>query len=276
MMARKPLVERARSATPTAAVVVIAMLSVCLGGCPVYQDQRVPNASPLVTEPITGRGYKLYVSSRYHRKRPAPVIISLHGTPPWDTADRQMGEWKKIAEDHGAILICPTLLSSDGIIPAGDAGLRALLLQDERLVLTILSQLQYKYNIDRRNIFLTSWSGGGYPLWFIGLRHPDLFTAICSRQSTFRQGSVEGWFPPEAKAMPILIFYGTFDVVPVVVQSRDAYNFLNARGFTKVRMTTTEGGHQRHPEVAMNFFLENWRRGPYRATVSRGGAPPRR
>jgi len=256
-----------------ATAVVWLVVAVCLSGCPVTQDQRVPNPSPLVAEPITGRSYRLYISSRYDRKRPAPVIISLHGTAPWDTADRQMGEWKKIAEDHGAILICPTLVSSDGIIPAGDAGLRELLLQDERFILTVLSQLHYKYNIDRRNVFLTSWSGGGYPLWFIGLRHPDLFTAVCSRQSTFRKGSVEGWFPPEAKGMPILIFYGTFDVAPVVVQSRSAYEFLNAQGFTKVRLTTTQGGHQRHPEIAMGFFLENWRRGPYRTAGGGGDAP---
>ena len=51
-------------------------------GYHVPQDQNVPNPARLIREPITGRDYRLYVSSRYHRKRSAPVIISLHGTVP--------------------------------------------------------------------------------------------------------------------------------------------------------------------------------------------------
>ena len=203
-----------------------ALAAADLAGCAVPQDQNVPNPDPLIVEPITGRAYKLYVSSKYDRNRPAPVLVSLHGTAPWDTADRQMGEWKKIAEDHGAVLVCPTLVSSDGLFPAGEGSMHNLLLQDERFLLTILGELQYKFNIDRRNVFLTSWSGGGYPLWFIGLRHPDVFTAICSRQSTFRRNAVEGWFPDEAKQTPILIFHGTFDFVPVTLQSQEAHEFL--------------------------------------------------
>ena len=250
-------------------VCVTLSLAILVAGCPVPQNQRVPNPSLLVKEPITGRAYKLYISSKYNRNQPAPVIISLHGTAPWDTADRQVREWKSIAEDCGAILICPTLRSSDGIFPAGDGGLLNLLLQDERLVMTILGELHYKFNIDRRNIFLTSWSGGGYPLWFIGLRHPDIFTAICSRQSTFRRGALDGWYPEGARLMPVLIFHGTADVARVVHQSREAYDYLVSQGFRDVRIMSVRGGHARHPEVALKFFRQHWRRGPYRPGMRR-------
>jgi poly(3-hydroxybutyrate) depolymerase len=240
-------------------MMLAALAAMGIAGCAVPQDQNVPNPSPLIVEPVTGRAYKLYVSSKYDRNKPAPVLVNLHGTAPWDTADLQMGEWKKIAEDYGAILVCPTLLSSDGIFPAGDGGMHDLLLKDERFVLTILGELQYRYNVDRQNIFLSSWSGGGYPLWFIGLRHPEIFAAICSRQSTFRRSIVESWFPDESRRTPILIFYGTFDFVPISVQSQEANDFLREKGFMDVQMITTPGGHVRHPEVAMEFFLKHWR-----------------
>ena len=236
--------------------------AILLTGCPVPQDQNVPNPAPLIKDPITQRDYRFYISSKYDPTRPAPVIISLHGTPPWDTAGRQMGEWKKIAEDHGAILICPKLLSSDGILPADGETMTSQLLRDERFVLTILGELHYKFSIDRQNVFLTSWSGGGYPLWFIGLRHPDVFTALCARQSTFRRRTVHDWYPESARDIPVLIFHGTSDVVPVVRQSKQAYEYLRANGFRNVRLTTTPGGHRRFPEVAMQFFLQNWGRGP--------------
>lgn len=243
---------------------VVALVPM-LSGCPIPQDQNVPNPAPLIFEPTTGRAYKLYVSSKVDPSIPAPLIISLHGTAPWDTAAMQANEWKKIAEDSGAILVCPTLQSSDGIFPAGDDGLIERTLKDERFVLIVLAEMHRRFNIDRRNVYLTSWSGGGYPLYFIGLRHPDLFAALCARQSTFRAAGVDGWFPPEARTMPILIFYGTSDVAPVIEQSKQAYDYLNLQGFRHVRLTTVQGGHARHPDVAMEFFREHWRYGPYKS-----------
>ncbi len=242
---------------------LLSLVAAIATGCHVPQDQNVPSPARLIREPITGRDYRLYVSSRYDREHAAPVIISLHGTIPYDTSGGQMGEWKKIAEDNGAILVCPTLVSSDGIFPPGDDRLRRLMLEDERFVLTVLGRLHFRYNIDRRNIFLTSWSGGGYPLWFIGLRHPDLFAALCARQSTFRSSAIEGWYPPAAKAMPILLFHGTFDVIPIVTQTKRALAYLRDSGFTKVEFTTSKGGHVRHPEIAMQFFRRHWSDGPY-------------
>ncbi len=240
------------------------LLLLCVGvlsGCPVPQA-NVARQDYLIEDPVTRRAYRLYVSSKYDRMKPAPMIISLHGTRPWDTAARQLKEWKKIAEDQGAILVCPELRGSDGIFPAGDANMTELLLRDERFVLTVIGQLHYKYNIDRRNIFLTSWSGGGYPLWFIALRHPDMFAAACARQSMFRASAVDGWYPDAAKRMPILIFYGTLDLPPVVSQSKLAHEYLQANGFQNARIITTKGGHSRHPDVAMQFFLRHWRTGP--------------
>lgn len=247
----------------------VVLLALALAGCAVPQDQNVPNQERLLTDPVTRRAYYLYVSSQYVPEQPAPVIISLQGTAPYDTADGQVKEWKKIAEDAGAILVCPTLVSSDGILTGGDAGLLRRLLEDERFILTVLGQLHYRYNVDRRNVFLTSWSGGGYPLYFVGLRHPDIFAALVARQSTFRRGVIEGWYPPEARGMPVLIFHGTFDFVPVQAQSREAYEFLRADGFETVELTTTPGGHVRHPEVALEFFRRHWDHGPYAGT-----APP--
>lgn len=244
-------------------LVITLSLLASLAGCAVPQDQNVPHRADLLREPITRRAYYLYVSSHYDRNRPAPVIISLQGTAPYDTADGQVREWKKLAEDHGAILICPTLKSSDGILTSGDGTLLVQLLEDERFVLTILGELHYKYNIDRRNIFLTCWSGGGYPLYFIGLRHPDIFAAIVARQATFRQSAIDGWYPETAKRIPVLVFHGTMDFVPIQNQTREAAAYLKAQGFREVSLTTTDGGHTRHPEVAMDFFLRHWSAGLY-------------
>lgn len=239
-------------------IVLGLVLVSSLAGCAVPQDQNVPNHEALLSEAHTGRTYFLYVSSKYNRREPAPLIISLQGTAPYDTATGEVKEWKKLAEDQGAILVCPTLKSSDGILTGPDEGLLSGLLEDERFVLSIMSELQYRYNIDRRNVFLTAWSGGGYPLYFIGLRHPDLFTAMCARQTTFRQSALEGWFPDASRRMPMRIFYGTSDFAPIQNECKQAYGFLQSQGFRQIELTTSQGGHERHPELAMEFFLQHW------------------
>ena len=91
-------------------------LSACLGGCAVTQPQNTPVQPKLLTEPVTRESYYLYVPSTYRRDRPAPVIVSCHGTDPFDVAAYQTGEWKMLAEQHGCILICPKLTSTDGIL----------------------------------------------------------------------------------------------------------------------------------------------------------------
>ncbi len=241
---------------------LLGVLLAGLGGCAVPQDQNVPRDAVRLVDPLSRRDYYLYVSSKVRPNVPAPVIVSLHGTVPWDTASRQVGEWKKIAEDAGAILICPKLVSSDGILPRSDASRLDRLVRDERMVLSILAQLGRRFELDRRNVFLTGWSGGGFGVYFIGLRHPELFTALCVRQGTFNQDTLEGRLAPAARWMPVLIFYGSFDFVPVQNQSRDAHAFLQQQGFTNVTLTTVGGGHVRHPEVAMEFFRKHWDRGP--------------
>ena len=76
-------------------------------GCAVPQPQNTPVPPKLLQEPVTGCIYYLYVPSTYSRDKPAPLIISCHGTDPYDVAAYQIGEWKMLAEEYGCLLVCP-------------------------------------------------------------------------------------------------------------------------------------------------------------------------
>jgi poly(3-hydroxybutyrate) depolymerase len=153
-----------------AGVFFIASLGLVLAGCPVTQPQNTPVPEKLITDPVTGGGYFLYVSTAYNRNKPAPLIVSCHGTVPFDPAESQVRELKMLAEQHGCVLVCPKLASTDGILGSGSI---AALLRDEKLIMSIVGNLHYMYNIDRHNILITGFSGGGFPAYFVGLRHPD-------------------------------------------------------------------------------------------------------
>ena len=239
--------------------IIIAMLLALLAGgfagCAVPQPQNTPVAPVLLREPITGGVYYLYVPSTYRRESPAPVIISCHGTDPFDVAAYQVGEWKMIAERYGCLLVCPKLASTDGLLGAGAID---DLLHDERLIMTILGQLHYRYNIDRANVMMTGFSGGGFPVYFVGLRHPDVFSVVVARNCNFNKNAVDGWYSPEALRTPVMVYWGENDPGAVAGQSENGLTYLRQAGFQVESTIVAGSGHERHPEVAMGFWLRHW------------------
>ncbi len=232
--------------------VVVAALA---AGCAVPQDQNTPVSERREVDPSTGRGYWIYVPSTYRHDRPAGLIITCHGTPPWDIANMHIREWKMLGEDHGCIVVAPELRATDGIF--GD-GPPIGMLENERRIMSLISLLGYRYNIDLANIMITGFSGGGFPTYWVGLRHPEIFSVVVGRSCNFSISNLDGWYPPEAIRTPVMIYFGSRDLVNVQGQSQDGIVYLQQRGFS-VESTVLPGiGHQRHPEMAMRFFLRNW------------------
>lgn len=237
------------------------LLSACLSvavlaGCAVPQPQDTPVPHFAEVDSTTGRTYYIYVPSNYRHNRPCPLIISCHGTPPYDVAEHHIREWKMLAEMNGCIVIAPTLIATDGLL--GDGPLVGML-ADERYILSLISRLSYRYNIDRANIMITGFSGGGFPVYWVGLRHPDIFSVVAARSCNFNEPNLEGWFTREAKTTAILVYYGENDPVAIRAQSQDAMRFLRSQGLAVTSRVIPGIGHERRPEVAMDFFRKHWR-----------------
>jgi poly(3-hydroxybutyrate) depolymerase len=233
-----------------------------LAGCAVPQPQNTPVDQRLEADPVTGRQYYIYVPSTYRHDRPAPLIVTCHGTPPYDVAEHHIREWKMLGEQNGCIVIAPTLIATDGII--GDGPLVGML-SDERFILSIISLTCYRYNVDRANIMITGFSGGGFPTYWVGLRHPDVFSAVVARNCNFSEGNLRNWYPPEAVNTPVLVYYGENDPAAIKLQSMAAIRYLQSCGFAVESGVIPGAGHERHPEVAMTFFRKHWK--PSRPTM---------
>jgi poly(3-hydroxybutyrate) depolymerase len=230
----------------------MAMVS---GGCAVTQRQDTPVDYTFEKDPVTGRSFYLYVPSGYDQSRPAPVVVTCHGTPPYDVANHHIREWKYLGEKHGCIIVAPELIGTDGLLGNGPV---IGMLNNERYILSILSLLSYRYNVDRANVMITGFSGGGFPTYWVGLRHPDVFSAAVSRNGNFNQGNLEGWYPPAAAEIPIKVYWGSNDPGTIQSQCEAAVRYLKAKGFQVESEELPGAGHERKPEVAMKFFRENW------------------
>ncbi len=247
--------------------ILLPLATLVLTGCPVPQPQNTPVPEQHAVSTITGRGYYIYVPSSYRHDRPTPLIFTCHGTPPYDIADMHIREWKMLGEQKGCIVVAPELQGTDGVLGDGPtSGMQA----NERTILSIISELGYRYNIDRNNIMITGFSGGGFPTYWVGLRNPDVFNVVVARNCNFSEGNLEGWYPPEAQHQRVFVYYGENDPAAIVLQSRAAIEYLQRKGF-RLNTTIIPGvGHERHPEVAMQFFMENMR--PPKSSLP--GTPP--
>ncbi len=224
-----------------------------LAGCPVTQPQNVPERILYIYNERYNRNYYVYLPSSFGR-RPLPLVITCHGTPPWDTADKQINEWKYLAEKNGFVVVAPEINSARGFIPPGvDEGKR-ILLEDEMFILDIVRKLTCRGNVRKDAIFITGWSSGGFVTYFAGLRHPEIFRAIAARQCNYIREYYEAEFKRADKNQPIFIFYGRGDIPILQADSKVAYEELKKAGMRNVKLLAIDGGHFRHPEIAWGFF----------------------
>lgn len=248
---------------------MLTLLAGTVAGCPIPDNPDTPVAQWRQVDPVTGQEYFLYVPQRYSHNEPTPVIVSCHGTPPFDIAEHHIRTWKWYGEKYGCIILAPTLVGTDGIL--GDGPVQGML-ENERRILSILSRLSYRYNIDRNNVMITGFSGGGFPAYWVGLRHPGLFSVIVAQNCNFNRSSVDGWYPPEATKTPVMVYWGENDPMTIQVQSRNAVEYLNSRGFKVETAVLPNVGHDRHPEVAMRFFRNHMN--PPKSTMASSGTNP--
>jgi len=167
-----------------------------------------------------------------------------------------------LGETHGCIVATPSLIGTDGLLGGGPV---SGMLQCERIIMSVISQLGYRFNIDRANIMITGFSGGGFPTYWVGLRHPDVFSVIVARNCNFNEGNVEGWVPAGSSKVAIKVYYGSNDPFPITTQSRAAVRYLRSKSYYVETEVLGGYGHQRQPEVAMAFFLKHRR--PARPTI---------
>ena len=237
---------------------------VLLAGCAVTQPENTPVGHRYERDPSSGHGYYLYVPSTYRHERAMPLIVTCHGTPPFDVANHHIREMKMLAERNGCIVVAPELVGTDGVL--GDGPLVGML-ANERTILSLVSWLGYRYNIDRANVMITGFSGGGFPCYWVGLRHPDLFSVVVARSCNFNEGNLDGWYPPEARWQAVKVYHTENDPGTIVHQSQMAVTYLRSKGFRVDTEILPGRGHERMPQVAMRFFRSKWR--PSRPSLPR-------
>lgn len=241
-------------------LILLCGLAFCCG-CPVTQSQSTPHMQEL-RKSSTGDEYYIYVPTGYDPQKPIPLVMTLHGTPPWDTAILQICEWKALAEEKNFIVVAPLLCSTQGILPVSKEDRKKDILADDANILALRDSLCQEYNIDRKMILLTGFSAGGYPMFYSGLHHPDKFSMLISRACNNDPVTLEGLdaeYNEKTKdkpRIPVLFFVGKDDLQRIQDQTWMTYRWLRRHGWTRRNCThkETQGGHIRRPMTTWEMW----------------------
>ncbi|HUU21578.1 MAG TPA: PHB depolymerase family esterase [Phycisphaerae bacterium] len=249
---------------PRVLSLLLPALAAFLAGCPVLPDDT-PVLEFKRTVPKTGADYYLYVPSTYDAARRWPMVVTLHGTYGFDSARREAQEWRGLAERHGFLVLAPALKSTQGVLPVFQSARLRDLARDEARVLEMIAHVKGDYSVDGAAVMITGFSAGGYPLFYIALRHPELFSVLVARTCSSDLDVIKSLpITDKARAMPMLIFFSKTGVNPinsnwnpVARESWATFRWLYEQGCTAAEIKAVSGGHHRKPQRAFEFWREH-------------------
>ncbi len=239
-------------------ILLLIMIACVLSGCAVPQPPG-DGTRFLLRAKNDSRYYYLYLPSGYTPTKPWPMVVTLHGMKPFDSADAQSREWQQAADKYGLVILAPDLLNSDLFMQYPLRSINKSVERDERDTIEIIKYIRSRCHIDSKRIFATSWSSGGYLLHYIVNHNPDLFAGLCARGSCFCEDILnpENARKMSARNFPVMIYWGQNDLVGIRRESKRAVNWYRKLGF-KVRQDVVPGmGHERFPQEAAAFFAKH-------------------
>lgn len=186
--------------------------------------------------------YRFFVPSSYDNGKPYPLLVVLHGKWVDQNAWFDYTPVKNHAEKEGYVVAAP--------FGRGDYFYRGAAEQD---VLDIISEAKKLCNIDSARVYLMGHSMGGWGTWWIGLRNPDLFAAICPMAGMCPFDLIKN-----AEHLNPFIIHDEDDPIVPVSNSREPLELLAVNGIS-FRYKEEHGYGHASKMIGDNFDeLFNW------------------
>lgn len=238
------------SMIPAQAVLVVLLLASTLAAAdPVPGTQTAEQFSFKTTvdgtRVETRVDYWLFVPQQYDGKEKLPLMLFLHGAGErGDNLDlvKKWGPPKIVADrkDFPFVVASPQCASGK----RWDTAAMAALVED----------LAGRLKIDRKRIYVTGLSMGGYGSWDLMARYPRLFAAgvpICGGGDP---GTAEA-----LKKIPIWVFHGDKDTAVPLARSQQMVDAIAKAGGEKATLTIYPGvGHNSWSATYANDKVYDW------------------
>jgi predicted peptidase len=165
--------------------------------------------------------YVLFIPKDYDGKKAYPLILFLHGAG--ETGDDGLKQTKvglgpvvqKQADTFPCITIFPQA-HKRGWGAESESGKQAL---------AILNEVEKEYKVDKKRVYLTGLSMGGFGTWSLATAHPEMWAAIVPVCGGGDPKSAE-----KIKDIPCWVFHGDADNSVKVDLSRNMVKALEGAG----------------------------------------------
>jgi predicted peptidase len=186
--------------------------------------------------------YRLFIPEQARNKKPLPLLVVLHGKGADQNTWFDYTPVRKFAGERGYVVLAPRA--------RGDYFYRGAAEQD---VLDTIRIVQHMVPIDPDRIYLMGHSMGGWGCFWIALRNPDLFAAICP---------MSGFSPLElmsnARHLSPLMIHDTDDPIVPVENFRSTAEKLASLGIS-FRYKEEQGYEHNSKMIGDNFpALFDW------------------
>lgn len=184
----------------------------------------IPASAQQVTKEITSlggkaRAYYLFVPDKLTKDRPAPLLMLLHGSG--RNGVSLVDKWKDLARKEGIILVGPDALATQGWATPVDG---------PDFLHDLITELQSKYPIDARRMYLFGHSAGASFALYMSLYESEYFAATAIHAGALRSDDDVIVKRAERK-VPIHIAVGTVDRFFPLADVRATRDMLNSNGF---------------------------------------------
>ncbi|OGS21498.1 MAG: hypothetical protein A3J83_05800, partial [Elusimicrobia bacterium RIFOXYA2_FULL_40_6] len=176
--------------------------------------------------------YTIDVPDNYDKNTKYPLLVNLHGFGGdmakfnvWNyTLDRESNDNPQSTTKRQYIKV--------QVFGRGNVYYHML---GERDVFDVVAEIRKAYNIDSDRIYLDGFSMGGGGTWYLGLRHPDFWAAICPRggvTKAFRNFSGDlSVYTKNAMNLPVYCIHGDKDTTVPIEHSRKMVGLLKEYGY---------------------------------------------
>jgi predicted peptidase len=202
----------------------------------------------LLRKKITKRidcDYLLFLPRDYQpRGKRWPLILFLHGAGErGDNADRikKNGLPKILGQrpDFPFIVVSPQCPAEGW--------------WSSEILATLLDEVEKKYRVDRKRIYLTGLSMGGFGTWNLAMEQPDRFAAIapiCGRGNPLLSHRI--------KHVPVWVFHGAKDKVVPLSNSHEMVRSLRRHGAKPKFTIYPDAAHDSWTRTYENPRLYAW------------------
>ena len=186
--------------------------------------QQVLPKDKVVKEKISSGGkdrtYYLFVPETLDPAKPAPLLITLHGSS--RDGSSLVEPWKKLAKEKGIVLAGPDALNPQTWTTPADG---PVFLRD------VVESVKTRLNIDSKRVYLFGHSAGGGFAIMNALFEPNFFAAAAVHAGALPVPDQFAPFLPASRRVPIAIWVGDRDPFFPMSAVKPTVDFLQTNGF---------------------------------------------